>query len=292
MIATDSHPVLGVCAVVVTYFPEPMVLDNLTALAAQVERIVIVDNGSTSHQLDMLRERSSHLRLELIENGSNLGIAQALNRGVKEAQDARWVILFDQDSRVTPGFVTAMCACAESSEKAGSAALFVPKYYDLRFNHRLPPVLAPDGTLAVAMTSGSMMKPSLFDRTGAFVDWFVYEIDYEFSMRLRSLGHTIHECEKATLLHSPASPEPVYLFGKRLFYTRNYKPNTRYYMQRNSQWLKRLYGQRFPEYFRNKRWIDCKEVAVVILAERDKLEKLKAMLRGYWDGNRLSIPRP
>jgi rhamnosyltransferase len=280
-----------ICAIVVTYFPDAAVRDNLAALRPQVDHVIVVDNGSSAEGIAMLTTAGRELDLTLIENGDNLGIAEALNIGVKAVTDSEWVVLFDQDSRVREGFIANMLHCAESYAPEARAALFVPQYFDMRFKYPLPPVLAPDGTLAVAMTSGSLIRRILFDEVGYFEDLFIYEVDYEFSLRIRKLGYTIRECRDAALDHSPGEGLPFYLFGKRLFYTTNYKPMSRYYLHRNSEWLHHRYGKDFPEYFRFSKRILRMDYVKMLLAEKQKWAKLRFMLKGKWDGMRGNMQR-
>jgi Glycosyl transferase family 2 len=92
----------SVCAVIVTYHPSARMLENNSQVRAQVQGLVVVDNGSSVEELDPLRAKTQSIGFQLIENGENLGIAEALNQGVRwtESQGYPWVILFDQDSKI------------------------------------------------------------------------------------------------------------------------------------------------------------------------------------------------
>src|SRR5271168_4239515 len=94
-------------AIVVTYHPRSEYLENLASIRAQVDSLIVVDNGSTQDALSGMRRASAEAGFTLIENGTNLGIATALNLGVREAQrqGCDWVALFDQDSVLTDGFM-------------------------------------------------------------------------------------------------------------------------------------------------------------------------------------------
>src|SRR5258708_4061614 len=74
------------CAVVVTYFPDEKLLDRLQKIQQQVDRVVVVDNGSSGESAESLRTAEQKLHLEVIRNAENLGIATALNQGVRQAQ--------------------------------------------------------------------------------------------------------------------------------------------------------------------------------------------------------------
>ena len=120
----------AVCAVIVTYHPNAAMLENIPKTLAQVQGLIVVDNGSSPEELGPLRLASTALGFELIENGENLGIAQALNQGVQWAkgQDFRWVILFDQDSKITEGFLRQMFATWESHPHRDRIGSLHPRY--------------------------------------------------------------------------------------------------------------------------------------------------------------------
>src|ERR1700723_4483391 len=71
----------AVCAVLVTYHPDPELPARLSRMAPQVGAIVIVDNGSADAELRMLRELAADPRIHLILNLENLGGAQTLKLG-------------------------------------------------------------------------------------------------------------------------------------------------------------------------------------------------------------------
>src|SRR5579884_1674245 len=97
----------NICAVVVTFHPDQHALNNVRQILPQVGHVVVVDNGSTDAQLEPFREAAKALGFELLENGRNLGIAAALNRGIAwaEKREHKFVLLLDQDSSPTAGFV-------------------------------------------------------------------------------------------------------------------------------------------------------------------------------------------
>jgi len=96
----------SVCAVIITYHPTPKMIENLRNVLAQVEALIVVDNGSSAEELDPVRFASQTLGFHLIENSENLGVAEALNQGARwaKSRDFSWVVFFDQDSQITEGF--------------------------------------------------------------------------------------------------------------------------------------------------------------------------------------------
>jgi rhamnosyltransferase len=285
-----------VCAVVVTFHPDALALSNLEALRLQVDNVVVVDNGSD--ELLDLRQTAETLGLTLIEHGENLGIATALNSGVRRAQQlgAEFVLLFDQDSCVAEGMVGTLVTAFEASAWGERLGILVPRYVDRRFRSEILQKRAASG-LAAAMTSGSLLRTETFTRHGYFVDeLFIDAVDYEYSLRLRRAGLVIDQCDAAELLHSPGEPRRVMLFGRRLFQCANYSPLRHYYQQRNKIWVAKRYGLAFPGFVAKLFFYSTKDFFKILAGETDKLRKCRFFLRGVWDGlrgrmGRLDAPR-
>jgi len=256
--------------------------------------MVVVDNGSSAEELAPLRAAAAALDFELIENGDNLGIAAALNLGVHRAQALgdTYVLLLDQDSCVEgssgdKGFVATMLQAFAASPSQDRLAILVPRYIDRRFGHVLQPYLAANGLLEASTTSGSLFPLSLFDHAGYFAEeLFIDGVDYEFSLRVRSLGYTIEECPQAILLHSPGSPTYRRFLGSKPFQVSNYSPIRRYYQERNRIWIARRYWRSFSPFLLSQFLIGLKDLAKIVVAEDDKRTKLSFFFRGISDGVR------
>jgi rhamnosyltransferase len=277
------------CGVVVTFHPELDVVENLTKLRAQIERVIVVDNGSTEAELAWLRAASRTVGFELIENGENLGIATAMNIGIRrgEALGSRWVFQFDQDSCVTDGFAEAMVSAFESSPADLPLGILVPLYQDKRSGEAMAATLEPDGRLESVMTSGSLMRMKTLQQYGLLRDeLFIDGVDHELSLRLRAAGFRLAECASAVLLHSPGTPSSFRVIRKRPFQSANYSPVRRYYQERNKIWLVRRYWRTFPDFCKRQFRVSAKEGAKIVLFEGDKVRKLRYFLWGWWDGLR------
>ena len=278
-----------VCAIVVTFHPDAEVMGNLAALRPQVGALVLVDNGSSPSELAPLRSTGAALGFELIENGENLGVATALNIGIRRAQALgfAWVLLFDQDSRVTEGFTAAMLHGFATSPWGNRLALLVPRYQDMRHGSAIPSDWVPRNGLETAMTSGTLLRVSTFQQHGPFVDGlFIDSVDCEYSLRLRRAGLILDECADAILLHSPGMPTYRTLFGSGRVTVDNYSPIRRYYQERNRLWICRNYLFSFPGHCLRILSYACKDFAKILLWETGKAKKLRYCLRGLFDGLR------
>jgi rhamnosyltransferase len=277
----------GVCAVVVTFHPDSEVLANLSQVHQQVQSVVVVDNGSRLESLAPLRAASASAGFHLIENGENLGVATALNIGIRQAQalGAVWVLLFDQDSAVTPGFTQAMLDGFASSRWGSHLAILVPRYIDKRLGSPISATGIMEQELEIAITSGSLIPVSVFREHGFFEDGlFIDAVDFEFSLRVRSQGFHIEECNKAVLLHSPGTPKTCRFRGHYLFQTTNYSPLRRYYQARNNIWMVRHYWTKFPSFCLKRSFDIARDCVKILIAEDGKWSKLRAVWKGTLDG--------
>jgi rhamnosyltransferase len=277
----------GVCAVVVTFRPRAEDLANLARVRPQVQDLVIVDNGSPEEKLQPLRDLSRELQFELIENGQNLGIAAALNAGVQWAQSnqSRWVVLFDQDSSVTDGFIPQMLADFALEASRRNILLLVPRYRDPQSGVERVCCLDEDGGPFVTITSGSLLPISAFEKCGYFKEeLFIYTIDDEYSLRLRSRGYSIGLSANAVLLHVSGVPTYYRLFGRQLFQTTNYRPGVRYYISRNRIWMLRRYGARYPRWVRGAFRSSLIDLCKLAIAEDARWAKFRMIFLGFRDG--------
>ena len=113
-----------------TFHPSPAALENLAKVRPQVEGLVVVDTGSSASSLAPFRAAMCDMKSTLIENGANLGIAAALNTGVRWAKSHGFdcVVLFDQDSTVMLGFIGAMLSTYEGHPRQAEIAIVMPRY--------------------------------------------------------------------------------------------------------------------------------------------------------------------
>src|SRR2546427_11959483 len=102
---------MTVCAVIVTHNPNARFEGALDAVVPQVDHVFVVDNATTA----VIRRWIYNLvegrrNVSLIQNGTNLGLATAMNQGVRAAllRNCDWVLTLDQDSVLSDGAVVAM----------------------------------------------------------------------------------------------------------------------------------------------------------------------------------------
>lgn len=83
--------------------------------------LILIDDGSTDGTGAYARALARRCReARVIANPRNLGFAASVNRGMKAARGDRLVWL-NNDALMTPGWLEALSACAESSRAVGAA---------------------------------------------------------------------------------------------------------------------------------------------------------------------------
>jgi rhamnosyltransferase len=276
----------SVCAVIVTYHPSAKMLENMAKVLAQVQGLVVVDNGSGIDELDPLRVESQTLGFHLIENGENLGVAEALNQGVRWAKSEGypWVILFDQDSRITDSFVRQMFATWESHPERERVCSIHPRYIDPETGVEAGVPFARDSGTVLPMTSGALMPSWIFDRIGWFAsEYFIDSVDWEYCFRIRAAGYLVAGSRHTTLLHAAGNPTKTTFLGYT-FHPSHHSAVRRYYISRNCIAFYRKYFRLFPGSVLSRLYGQLKDTIVCLVAEEDRGRKFRNFLLGTWDG--------
>jgi rhamnosyltransferase len=282
-----------ICAVVVTYFPKADCADNLAALAPQVGKLIIVDNGSSAESLEPVEAAAQRLGATVVHLGSNLGIATALNIGLRLAREQgfRWLATFDQDSQATPGMIEEMTRAFESYPQRDKVGIVTPRHVDRRLGF----IVRDRGgeakgegwrVIPSTMTSGNLLNVAIATAVGGFDDsLFIDYVDHELCLRLRGQGCRILEATRATLLHSLGSMERRLFIFKHVTVT-NHSVVRRYYMSRNRLIVWRRYLKHEPLWVIRDIRRFLFETLYVVLYEKQVREKFPMILHGLRDGLR------
>ena len=276
----------NVCAVIVTYNPRPTFVESIVNVGAQVNHVVVVDNGSSTETEQHLHTVERRLGCTLIHNRQNLGIALALNLGVKYALETGydWVCTLDQDSQVCDGYISEMLDAYQRAPHPERVALLAPSYVDRESGVKMRLKRACDGEILTAMTSGSMVPLAAIRKLGFFDEsLYMDAVDIEFCLRARREGMLILQ-SPAVLLHSLGATSYHRLFGLRFGVT-NHAANRRYYMTRNRLRLLMRYAADWPWTWRESRTM-LLDAAKIVLVEDNKWRKFRAIAAGITDACR------
>jgi rhamnosyltransferase len=277
-----------ICAVVVTYFPEADTAQNLQALASQVGRILVVDNGSSPELLEPIE--SVDVGATIVRLGSNLGIAAALNTALRSAheQGFSWLATFDQDSTATPDMVAEMGHVLSAYPQPDLVGLIAPRHKDRRSG-----VVVRDGkperqgvgwsVIRTTMTSGNLVNIAAAQAVGGFDDsLFIDYVDHDFCLRLRKHGYRILEADNAVLDHALGRLE-VRDLGLVNMGVTHHSALRRYYMTRNRMLVWRRYWRQEPRWVARDLRRFITESLGVVLFEKERRLKLRMMRQGIGD---------
>ena len=280
-----------VAAIVVTYHPENSSFESISLLAEQACHVIVVDNSATPEDRERLTQAfgDNQKSFTLLFNERNLGIAAALNRGVRYAQElgAEWVLTMDQDSRITNGMVATMFAGYDT----------LPEDYRLRVAS-LAPLLTAFSSLPAqpasdthcltckeiptAITSGNLIKIDAWRAIGGYSDkLFIDYVDHDFCFRLRRAGWVILECQGATLIHKIGNATHIRFLGRKIAINQH-PPLRTYYITRNGF----NFWRTFPDdkaFIKSDKTNTLRLLVKAFLFETNKLERLRMFWRGYRD---------
>lgn len=231
-----------VLAVVVSYFAGAKLTATVNALAGQVGTVLVVDNGSDDQTLTALRRLEAEGQIVLEILGENRGLGHALNLGARRAAEwgFEWLLTMDQDSIADPGMVASMLALADHD----MSVLCISPNIAL---HGRGPCSLQAGPVAYAITSGNLVHLDVWKAAGPFnEDFFIDCVDFDFALRVRRRGYTIHKAPAALLHHELGEGLKVRRPLDR-FYTQH-SPLRRYYMFRNFMYLARAHALHEPRF--------------------------------------------
>jgi rhamnosyltransferase len=298
-----EHPTSGkrICAVLVSFHPDPELPIRVGRILAQMGALVVVDNGSGEAPRRMLEEMAADPRISLELNGENLGIARALNIGIRRAAQLgyEWVLLLDQDSLPDAGMSDAMIAVHAGFPDPARLAVLGAGFRDV---HKPDPGVdgssgrpespgrPSEGSAAweeveSVITSGSLLSVAMFDRIGAFRDeFFIDYVDADFCFRARSLGFRVVSTRKPLMSHAIGASTRHGILGIHRW-TSNHSADRRYYIARNDTVMLKEHG-RLP----GGAWAlkslgrRIRTAKRILLYEDAKWSKLAAVAQGWWHG--------
>jgi rhamnosyltransferase len=251
----DCTPRGAVVAVVVSYYPDAQSLGALlNALSPQVASVVVIDNtpDTDAAAQQVARDIQMSAGAFLLQPGSNLGIAKALNLGISAAssQGAKFVLLSDQDSLPEPGMVGVLLDIfAERVAEGAQVGCVSPMYFDQNTGVAFPfQVIAPGQRIyrsvsaesagrcievLSCITSGSLIPLDVLKDVGDMRDdLFIDYVDTEWCLRARHRGYRVFGTAATRLNHCLGDGNFRIWAGRWRLYS-DYSPLRLYYRFRN-----------------------------------------------------------
>lgn len=277
----------AVLAVMVTHHAAIEFANNLRAIRAQVDSVMVVDNGSGNWQ--QVEALTTELGGIFVHNERNEGIARALNQGVKRARAGgyRWLAMFDQDSSPPPDMIAGLTTLVASFPEHERVAIVAPSYRDrnLGVSPRNTHVLAEAPRwrlMRTLITSGSLVRVDTFASVGLFDErLFIDFVDHDHCQRLRRAGWLLLQSKNLVLGHA-IGKQTAHRFLWRTIHCSNHSSDRRYYFTRNQLEFYRRYLRDEPDWALRGLLNLAITGVLVVLYERDKTAKVGAMCRGLW----------
>ncbi len=278
----DARPALdNVAAVIVTHHPDVGLVERVRPLIGQVSAIVIVDNASSEAEFAPVDALERGGVAVSIRNDTNLGIATALNRGLSwaESNGYAWALTLDQDTAPGPDVVSEAARVFDAYPTPPPAAIGAGRSREKSEG-------AVGHVTDAIVTAGALHSIRLWASLGRFrEDFFIDYVDVEFCLRARARGYAVLVGCRPTIQHEIGAPmrhETPF----RSFTPSNHNRIRRYYITRNRILVWRGYWRREPRYVSADIQAAVKEMIKLVLFEQDRPAKVRAVLRGHYDGLR------
>jgi rhamnosyltransferase len=294
-----------VIAIVVTFSPDIGSLQLLlSSIANQVEKIIVIDNGSPN--VDEIKALPLFCKLvaqggaeELLPLEKNMGLAAAQNIGIEQALaiGASHVLLLDQDSQPDPRMVEELLtAYSELAGRGIGIGALGPRYVDERQTNP-PPFIRVIGLRLVRylceancapievdylIASGSLISAETLNVVGSMRgDFFIDYIDIEWGLRARRNGFLSFGICSAKMKHS-LGDAPYKWRGRSI---PMHSATRHYYHFRNAVSL-----YKDPLIPVNWKWVDGSKLLLKLgfysFYARPRFDHVKLMLVGILDGLR------
>ena len=225
-----------------------MLLGNLVSCRAQVDHLIVVDNGSDSDTRERIAIVARNANCDVLQLEENYGVAAAQNHGIGWAREmgCKWLVLLDQDSRPDPGMVaTLRLAFAELATRGCAVAAVGPKLFDTRTRRGTPFVrihmfgvtkmdcnTVSDQFVVTdfLVSSGSLIPMAMFDQVGLPEEGlFIDNVDLEWCFRARNKGFSLYGVCAAVMHHTVG--DHVIQVGNSVIHL--HSPLRQYYIMRN-----------------------------------------------------------
>jgi rhamnosyltransferase len=202
----------GAFCIIVCYRPDvPQLLGLCEHILGDGAKAILIDNTEEPH---LAADELPH-GCSLITLGYNSGIAHAQNVGVAQAlsDGASILVLFDQDSKIEPGFVKELVAPLKPGTPEITSSLHVDAdsggaLPSLRINrYGLKTIVHDPGSgrpypVDIAISSGTAATKQVFEVAGDFDEaLFIDLVDTEWCLRCRSRQIPILAVPSAVMRH-------------------------------------------------------------------------------------------
>lgn len=271
-----------IAAVIITYHPDlTEILKNVAAVVTQVSIVIIVDNSDT---ITLTPQMFDNERVHLIPNGGNMGIAHALNSGVREAEKLghTWVLTMDQDSLLPTSYVDGLLTRINADGNKEKIASVAGAFLDFDGTLNTVPSLGLH-EVPYLITSANLVRISALNDVSGFRDeFFIDYVDYDISFKLRRAGWRVLQYPDVIFDHRIGESRRRSMSGLN-FRVSNHSALRRYYIARNRIVFAKENFPTNPKFAVMDIFRLLKDQVKIGLAEEKKVAKSKAFYYGLLD---------
>lgn len=286
-------------SIIVAYNPDEAEFKSvIEASLKQVDFLVVVNNSKVTLDFPSSHQNSGINRhLSVIENKDNLGVATALNQGVRVLMQkgCTHILFLDQDSLIPNGMVSRLHSefnrllqnkvkvaaigpsfFDASLQKASPFIRFKKVGYDFIHAHEASALTS----VHLLITSGTFTSVDVVNDVGFMDDGlFIDCVDHEWCLRAISKGYSLFADSKVEMKHAIGDAPIVFRNEKY----HNHSPLRHYYIARNSvHLLKRNY---IPLSWRLTMMITAIKLFVFYsMISKKRFINFKLMLKGFFHG--------
>lgn len=270
----------NLAGVVVLYFPESNVYENINSYANSLSKLFIIDNTDNESFLLKFNTQKIPNNSEYIKFNENLGIAKALNFAAEKAisEGFFWLLTMDQDSKFEKNTLNMLFFEINKFKSVLDIGIFTPNY---KITNKFNSVEKSEALIVI--TSGNIIQLSNLKRINFFNELlFIDYVDYDICLRFNFEGFRVIIFNNIFFYHSLGDTHNQR--NKFLFLNpTNHSALRRYYITRNRLYLLKKYKNIFKDYYSNEIWSIVKEYIKILLLENNKIEKLKMSYLGFLD---------
>lgn len=270
-------------ALFTAYEPLSNLKTSVLEALKQCSHVVVADNtpiGKRSAK-DVLGKIP---RVTVIADGTNFGLAKALNRAVSKSKKFEYFFILDQDSAPKAGIVSSLRKVLERNPDAGVAGPAPWDETNKRFIDPRTHSRKEVSEMPVIITSAMLIRKSAFEATSGFrEDFFVDCVDQEFCLQLRRAGWKVLQ-DKNTLLAHSLGDMKWHGFGPFKLRATHHPAWRLYWAARNGVILSREYWSFDRKWSSVNLAILGYWALTVSLFEKNRIAKLAALARGCLDG--------
>lgn len=262
--------------VVVCFHPRQDLKHNILSYCQMSDMLILWNNSPNDESF--LEDLADLKSIIFLKSNKNEGLAFAYNRAYEMAiaSGCTHLMTMDQDSY----FENAQeyRRCIEEKVNEGFQGMFAPVINGSNILNRFR-------FIPHAAQSGCVFPCAMIEKVGMFrEDFFIGMVDVEMQLRAAQFGYRIMEVGAVNMHHQIGSERQVRIFGK-VISPNDYGPMRNYYDSRN----RILMWHEFPDDFSFGAKMTfllgrLKQCAKIFLVGENKWQRIKAIMRGTWNG--------